>query len=65
LKIQECKTKNGNNNCPVGKCIFAKDISGKVSVIAIYVDELIIARNSEAGVNSIFAFLRKLFSIKE
>ena len=65
LKIQSCMNKNGFIGCEADKCVFIKEAKGKISVIAIYVDDLIIACKSLDDMKSIIAFLKQSFSIKE
>jgi hypothetical protein len=65
LKIQSCMMKNGYKSCSADNCIFIKEAMGKISIIGIYVDDLIIACSSSDEVKSIIAFLKKSFSIKE
>jgi hypothetical protein len=65
LKKRSCMIKNGYKSCSAGNCIFIKEAYGKVSIIGIYVDDLIIACSSSQEVQSIIAFLKESFSIKE
>ncbi|MEY3835258.1 MAG: hypothetical protein RI989_686 [Bacteroidota bacterium] len=65
LKIQSCMEMNGFVGCEADKCVFMKEDKGMISVIAIYVDDLIIACKSSIEMKSIIAFLKRSFSIKE
>jgi hypothetical protein len=65
LKIQSCKIKNGYKSCSADNCIFLKKAMGKVSIIGIFVGDLIIACSLSKEVKSIIAFLKELFSNNE
>jgi hypothetical protein len=65
LKIQSCMEMNGFVGCEADKCVFMKEDKGMISVIAIYVDDLIIACKSSIEMKSIIAFLKRSSSIKE
>jgi hypothetical protein len=65
LKIQSCMEMNGFVGCEADKCVFMKEGKGMISVIAIYVDDLIIACKSSIEMKSVIAFLKRSFSIKE
>jgi hypothetical protein len=57
--------KNGYKSCCADNCIFIKEAMGKISIIGIYVDDLILACSSYQEVKSIIVFLKESFSIKE
>jgi hypothetical protein len=57
--------KNGYTRCEADKCVFIKEDRGNISVIAIYVDDLIITRDPLVEMTSIIAFLKRSFSIKD
>jgi hypothetical protein len=62
LKIQSCMIKNGYKSCSADNCIFIKKESGKISMIRIYADDLIIACCFSEEAKAIITFLKESFS---
>ncbi len=64
-KVRTTMTNNGFEVCQSDNCIYIRRIEDELSIIALYVDDLIIASSTMDGVKKIVNFLKCDFSIKE
>ena len=62
-KVHGTMTKNGFIECQSDNCVYVRYINSEFSIIALYVDDLIIASTTLNGVKTILDFLKKDFSI--
>ena len=64
-KVHSTVTKNGFEECQSDNCVYIRRIDSEFSILALYVDDLIIASTTLLGVKMILDFLKCDFSIKE
>ena len=64
-KVHSTVTKNGFEECQNDNCVYIRRIDSEFSILALYVDDLIIASTTLLGVKIILDFLKCDFSIKE
>ena len=64
-KVHSAVTKNGFEECQSDDCVYIRRIDSEFSILALYVDDLIIAITTLLGEKMILDFLKCDYSIKE